>query len=53
MPIRELGRHTTSLPKVPADGAQLMVALATWGGSWFYGPFEGPPNKPPVLLGVI
>lgn len=29
------------LPKVPVDGAKLVIALAVLGGSWSYGPFEG------------
>ena len=41
VPSRELGRRTMGLPKVPADSAQQVVALAALGGSWFYGPFEG------------
>lgn len=53
MPIRERGRHTTSLLKVPAEGAQLMVALAAWAAPGFMAPLRGFPNKPSALLGVI
>jgi len=41
MSIGEFACVLLGSPKVLADGAKLEIALATLGGSWFYGPFEG------------